>query len=51
MVKKYIEEIKTEADKIRNMSDMQLAVYLHSWQGENMSVEEIKEILESDIDN
>ena len=48
---KYEQEVTTVADTIRNMTDMQLAVYLHSWQAENMSVEEIKELLESDIDN
>lgn len=48
---KYEQEVTTVADAIRNMTNMQLAAYLHSWQVENMSVEEIKEFLESDIDN
>ncbi len=33
------------ADSIRNMDNKTLAIYLHSWQVENMSVEQIKELL------
>ena len=33
------------ADSIRNMDNNTLAIYLHSWQVEDMSVEQIKELL------
>ena len=41
----YPMEKGTIADEIRNMSINTLALYLHSWQAENMSVKQIKEML------
>lgn len=40
--------IITVADYIKKMNNNQLAIYLHSWQAENMSVEEIKDLLNSE---
>lgn len=40
--------ITTVADYIKKMNNNQLAIYLHSWQTENMSVEEIKDLLNSE---
>ena len=42
--------ITTVADYIGNMSVNALAIYLHSWQAEHMSVEEIKEFLCDDVE-
>ena len=39
------DEPKTISDTIRNYNDFTLALYLHSWQVENRSVDEIKELL------
>jgi hypothetical protein len=40
--------IATVADMVRDMPNDTLAIYLHSWQTENMSIEEIKDLLGSD---
>lgn len=38
----------TVADRIRGMENDILAVYLFSWQGESMSLQEIKDLLNSE---
>lgn len=40
----------TVYDAIKVMSEDKLAIYLHSWQSEKQSVEDIKKLLESKAD-
>ena len=48
--KSAVKKSKTVADVVRQMSDESLALYLHSWQVENMTVAEIKNLLSEDAD-
>lgn len=45
------DEIETVADWIKSASIESLAIYLHSWESETMTVDEIKMFLVDDVEN